>query len=196
MSSRTQEDLRASIVRAVGPVLKASDAPANLLDLALNAGGSARLVVEVESDDRAQCQALEQALEARLREVDGVTPIQIVITNIRSQAGVEGAQNPARRPPAHMPRPEGLGAILAIGSGKGGVGKSTLAANLAVALAASGYTVGLLDADVYGPSQVRMFGLETTNGLASQGADVMMPAARHGVKVMAWGGLSDDARAK
>jgi ATP-binding protein involved in chromosome partitioning len=79
--------------------------------------------------------------------------------------------------------------IIALSSGKGGVGKSTVAANLAVSLAAMGYKVGLLDADIFGPSMPKMFGLESARPEMTrvEGRDLIEPAVRYGVKILSIG---------
>lgn len=84
---------------------------------------------------------------------------------------------------------DGVSKIIAIASGKGGVGKSTVTSNLAVALTQMGYSVGVLDADVYGPSQPKMFGVEgyVPDGGSDNGVEYMMPAMSHGVKLMSIG---------
>ncbi len=79
--------------------------------------------------------------------------------------------------------------VIAVSSGKGGVGKSTVAANLAVSLAKLGYKVGLLDADIFGPSVPKMFGMESENIFAEMvdGRQVMIPALKYGVKILSIG---------
>ncbi len=99
------------------------------------------------------------------------------------------------------PRPQapaGLGNVktfVAVASGKGGVGKSTVAANLAVALAQSGQKVGLLDADVYGPSVPLMFGVPADEKPRVNEGRQIVPLMRYGVKLLSMGFLVDDARA-
>ncbi len=79
--------------------------------------------------------------------------------------------------------------IIAIASGKGGVGKSSVTANLAMALRDEGYSVGVLDADIYGPSQPRMFGVEgfAPEAIIEDGQELILPAEAHGIKVMSIG---------
>ncbi|MEO8029260.1 MAG: Mrp/NBP35 family ATP-binding protein [Gemmatimonadota bacterium] len=98
-----------------------------------------------------------------------------------------GQAGMAPPPPTPVEFPE-LGRILAISSGKGGVGKSTVSANLAVALAQAGHRVGLMDADIYGPNIPRMFGVFDKPPLAD---GKMVPLEAHGVKLMSIGFLID-----
>ena len=83
--------------------------------------------------------------------------------------------------------------IIAVASGKGGVGKSTVSANLAVALAAEGYSVGLLDADIFGPSQPKMFNVEDARPVLEKvgGRDLICPAENYGVKLLSIGFFVD-----
>ena len=85
-----------------------------------------------------------------------------------------------------------LGQIIAVASGKGGVGKSTVSTNLALALAAQGAVVGLVDADLYGPSVPGMLGIETGKAPTMSPAGKVIPAQAHGIKIMSMGMLTDD----
>ncbi|MDE6154401.1 MAG: Mrp/NBP35 family ATP-binding protein [Muribaculaceae bacterium] len=97
------------------------------------------------------------------------------------------APQPAERPLKNVKN------IIGISSGKGGVGKSTVASNLAVALAREGYKVGLLDADIFGPSMPKMFGLENEELYMHRvdGRELIIPAQKYGVKVLSIGFLVD-----
>lgn len=97
-------------------------------------------------------------------------------------------------PPAPTSKPlQGVKHIVGVSSGKGGVGKSTVAANLAVALAREGYKVGLLDADIFGPSVPKMFGVEDAELYMHNvdGRDMIIPIEKYGVKVLSIGFLVD-----
>ncbi|MEL0616619.1 iron-sulfur cluster carrier protein ApbC [Cobetia marina] len=96
-----------------------------------------------------------------------------------------------RRPSQEFQDMEGIKHIVAVASGKGGVGKSTVTANLALALAAEGLKVGLLDADIYGPSQAQMFGVPTGQRPEMAGEQVFSPIEAHGIKTMSMAYLVD-----
>ena len=132
---------------------------------------------------RSQIDALRQGLENAARTVPGVQTVHAQITvNIVAHAAQQGV--------ALLPQVKN---IVAVASGKGGVGKSTTAVNLALALAAEGAQVGLLDADIYGPSQPMMMGI--TGRPESEDGKTMEPLENHGLQVMSIGFLvnPDDA---
>lgn len=121
---------------------------------------------------------LRERLEARLRAVDGVGSVSCYLS-----------ENAADAPPdlggTEGPKPiTGVDHVVLVGSGKGGVGKSTVSANLALALADQGLKVGLLDADIYGPSMPQMFG---TEGRPVSYDGTLIPIAAHGIKLMSVG---------
>lgn len=153
----------------------------------------------IEAPDAAYARNLgrvEAEAQRRLAELPGVEKVQIVTTAPSAPAGTTPPAAPRADAPSlkigRHPTPQagpapvsGVDRILAIGSGKGGVGKSTLTANLAVALARQGRRVGLLDADIYGPSQPQMLGL--TGQRPKSDGETIEPLHAHGVTVMSLG---------
>ena len=124
-------------------------------------------------------------LSAKLKElveaIDGVASAEIVVgTNIVSHAAQKGVN--------HI---KGVKNIIAVASGKGGVGKSTTSVNLALALAVEGATVGILDADIYGPSQPRMLGLSDKKPDSPDGTR-LEPIVNYGIQSMSIGYLIDE----
>ena len=158
---------------------------------ALNVDGDAvRFVMEVDSPD-AFMPAKTEA-ETKLKAL-GAASVAIVMT-AHSQKAPPPDLKPNR--PAEPAGPEkipGVDRIIAVASGKGGVGKSTVAANLACALAAEGQRVGLLDADVYGPSQPRMLGV--SGRPASPDGKIILPMRNHGVTMMSIGLMTNEGQA-
>lgn len=104
------------------------------------------------------------------------------------QVSITAESRQAARPEPGKMLP-GVKNVIAVSSGKGGVGKSTVAANLAVALASLGYRVGLLDADIFGPSMPKMLGVEDARPYAEQigGRDLIIPIEKYGVKMLSIG---------
>lgn len=128
-------------------------------------------------------QFIVEDCERAIKTLPGVETIAVEVTaetpqqkSLPDRTGIAGVKN-----------------ILAISSGKGGVGKSTIAVNVAVALAQSGAKVGLIDADIYGPNTPTMLGLDKAKVTVQQGAqgEVLEPAFNHGVKLVSMGFLID-----
>lgn len=148
--------------------------------------------------------SLVREARAAAQAVPGVAKVKIDI-GLPSAGGPSGAPGGAKesrlRPgsvPAPTPNPDLLPTVqrvIAVSSGKGGVGKSTVAANLAVALAAGGAKVGLLDADVYGPNVPLMFGERRKPQVTgSKGSEKIEPLEAHGVRLMSLGFLLEEAQ--
>lgn len=120
-----------------------------------------------------------------------------ILTHVAPDVDIKGNISTQTRRPIVKPKQEkplaGVKNIIGVSSGKGGVGKSTVAANLAVSLSRLGYRVGLLDADIFGPSQPKMFGVEDTTLYLREvnGKDLIIPAEKYGVKLLSIGFMID-----
>ena len=120
---------------------------------------------------------MEREARAALEKVSGITSVEInMVSDVQQDVRLSQAL------------PPGVKNLVAVGSGKGGVGKSSVAANLAVSLAREGARVGLMDADVYGPNQPQMFGIHDYVPEAD-GENKITPPENHGVKVFSMGFL-------
>ena len=159
-------------------------------------GGKVAFVIEAASPDEARRLAsLRDAAEALVKGLPGVDSATVALTAhgpSAKQAPSSGQGEPPSlkigghpKPQQGSMKPSTVQRILAVGSGKGGVGKSTVSSNLAVALARQGRKVGLLDADIYGPSQPRMMGVNKRP--ASPDGKTILPLHNHGVTLMSLG---------
>jgi len=140
-------------------------------------GGAVAFDVELGYPARSQVDSIRKALIAAARGAAGVANVSV---NVTSKIVAHSVQRGVQLLP-------NIKNIVAVASGKGGVGKSTTAVNLALALAAEGATVGILDADIYGPSQPMMMGIEGRP--ESQDGKTMEPLENYGVQVMSIGFL-------
>jgi ATP-binding protein involved in chromosome partitioning len=152
--------------------------------------GHVAFAIEVEPQRGPKLEPLRKAAEQAVDALPGVLSVTAVLTAHRPKA----APAPAPAQHAHGGAPRsgkasvpGVRSIVAVASGKGGVGKSTVAVNLALGLAAQALKVGILDADVYGPSQPRMMGLKGRP--QARDTQVMIPLENYGVKCMSIGFL-------
>ncbi|MCC6008918.1 MAG: Mrp/NBP35 family ATP-binding protein [Rhodobacteraceae bacterium] len=159
------------------------------------AEGRVRFVIEAAGPSEAQAlNPVVEAAEAALRALPGVRSVQIAVT--AEAAPKQPPDLTIGRHPEGGPKQRripGVKRILAVGSGKGGVGKSTVSANLAVAMARQGWKVGLLDADIYGPSQSMMMGV--TRAPASPDGKTIIPLQAHGICFMSIGNMLPEGQA-
>ncbi|MAN74180.1 MAG: hypothetical protein CME84_08870 [Henriciella sp.] len=194
------------------------DALANpdwLQGVRIREGGAVTLILDGDPEDLEASETRRIEAEARVMNVDGVTDVRAMLTAERP-AGSSPPQSPAPPPPpkpghrrvskgarlsdeaisqgqpgqAPTDRIPGISRILVVASAKGGVGKSTVAVNLAAAFAKQGLKTGLLDADIYGPSAPTMLG----TGDASPETDAngkLIPVEAHGIRSLSIGYLSD-----
>lgn len=153
--------------------------------------GHVAFALEVDPARGAQMEPLRKEAEKTVHALDGVLSATVVLT--AETGGGSAPAQPERHPAGTGPNAimmPGVKAIVAVASGKGGVGKSTTSVNLALALAADGHAVGILDADIYGPSIPRMLGVKGEP--ASSDGKTLDPMQGHGVKCMSMGFLIDE----
>ncbi len=141
---------------------------------------SVRLQISTGQPERAE--QVAAAVEEALGRIEGLGDVRV---ELRVEQPPAPAQDAVARDPQLIPEVQN---VVAVASGKGGVGKSTVAVNLAVALAAKGFRVGVLDADIYGPSLPMMFGI---NERPRVEGNRLLPFERHGVKLMSLGFVVD-----
>ena len=177
--SRLEAHLQSFIVPATGAPLGT-----NGTVFTVSAANDA-CVVDIETGfpvERSKSRLIE-ALTAHCASLDSAVPPQFSLTAKIETHSVQHGLKPI----------DGVSNVIAVASGKGGVGKSTVAANLAIALAQEGATVGLLDADIYGPSQPRMLGLAGERPETRDGKSIE-PLRAHDLQVMSIGFLVDEAQ--
>ncbi len=162
--------------------------------------GNVAFSIEIEPERGQKLEPLRKTAEQTVDRLPGVLSVTAVLTaQTRPRRGAPGPGSPiggarpaaqAAAPPADRPQRgavPGVGAIIAVASGKGGVGKSTVAANLALGLKANGLSVGVLDADIYGPSMPRMLGI--SGRPRSRDGKTLQPMENYGLRVMSMGFL-------
>ena len=140
-------------------------------------GGNVSVAVELGYPARSQIQPMREAIEQKVRALPGVTAVSATVT---ANVAIHAVQRGVKLLP-------GVKNIIAVASGKGGVGKSTTAANLALALASEGASVGVLDADIYGPSMPTMLGM--AGKPASKDGKRLEPMEGHGIQAISIGFL-------
>ena len=190
-----------------GPNLSGDIVSLGLVSEVVIRSGKVYFAISVDPARASELEALRQAAEKVVKELPGVESVAVTLTADRAAetapsgsngAGVRAAPqpgSPVARGAAQAARHRigaipGVGRIVAVASGKGGVGKSTTAVNVALALQRGGLKVGVLDADIYGPSMPRLLGIK---GKPQQLAgDKLAPMEAYGLKVMSMGFLVDE----
>jgi ATP-binding protein involved in chromosome partitioning len=216
--SVSREHILERLRRVKGPDLESNIVDLGLVSEVLVRDGRVSFSITVPAKRGAELEPLRQAAETIVREIDGVSHVTAVLTAERAR-GSAAAAGPTGHAPesqrvrearakaaAHQPPPPpapaapparaigkvaGVRHLIAVASGKGGVGKSTTAVNLALGLQALGLKAGILDADIYGPSQPRLLGL--TGRPQVTGGKTLRPMEGFGLQAMSMGFLVDEA---
>src|SRR5215831_13983597 len=199
--------------------IKGPDLQGNIVDLGLVSeillkDGLVSFSITVPAERARELEPMRQAAEKLVRDLEGITGVAAVLTAEKPQGstsaaprGGHRAESPrvreararaaAQAPPAapsgagrHVIEVAGIKHMIAVASGKGGVGKSTTAVNLALGLKAIGLEAGILDADIYGPSQPRLLGLSGRPQVAK--GNRLRPMQGHGLKAMSMGFMVDE----
>ena len=150
------------------------------------------VTLEVPVHRGASMEPVRKLAQARVLKINGVTSATVVVTahENKEKTSTFSKDKEDKEDKVEKVLESNVKRFVAIGSGKGGVGKSTTSVNLAIALKLEGYSVGLLDADVYGPSQPRMLGV--SGRPASVGGDMVAPLQNFGISLMSMGLLVPD----
>ena len=211
MSELTRERVLEQLSKVKGPDLESNIVDLGLVSEVVIAGGAVTFALTVDPARARELEPMREAAEKAVQQLDGVERVMVALTAEKAAAG-GGPSAPPPQAPRQAPPPgdlappppmgggqappqraagvPGVKAIVAVASGKGGVGKSTTAVNLALGLQANGHKVGVLDADIYGPSLPRLLGI-TGRPEPVQGK-TLKPMQGYGLNVMSMGFLVEE----
>ncbi len=195
MAQVTEQQILETLKGVVDPDRKQDIVSLDMVSGLIVKDGNVGFAIEVDPKRGAELEPLRKAAEQAVKALAGVLSVTAVLTAHRgsAQTAPSGAtptsapQQQAQAPSggggiAHLP---GIKSIIAVASGKGGVGKSTVSVNLALGLAQLGLQVGMLDADIYGPSQPRMLGI--SGRPTSPDGKTLRPMENYGIRCMSMG---------
>ncbi|MFC3073835.1 iron-sulfur cluster carrier protein ApbC [Shinella pollutisoli] len=205
MTDVTKEQVLERLRTVRGPGMKGNIVDLGLVSDVFISDGKAYFSITVPAEQARDLDPMRAAAERVVREIPGIKSAMVALTaDKKAASGPAAARAPAPPPPGRghqhgapgqpQPRPKsgipGVRAIIAVASGKGGVGKSTTSVNLALALKANGLSVGILDADIYGPSMPRL--LKISGRPQQLEGRMIKPMENYGIKVMSMGFLVDE----
>ncbi|MEO1066810.1 MAG: P-loop NTPase, partial [Pseudomonadota bacterium] len=207
MSDDLKQAVLSQLSRVKGPDLEGNLVSLGLVSDVFVTNGKVMFSISVPAERAEELEPLRKAAETAVMDVDGVEKVTAVLTAEKKAGSPPPRPRPAPKgPAASAPPPQqrstapqpaqeqkagvpGVKHIIAVASGKGGVGKSTTSINLALGLSALGHKVGVLDADIYGPSMPRLLGL---TGKPQAEGRLLHPMQNFGLKVMSMGFLVEE----
>lgn len=206
MSAVTRDQVLETLRTVRGPDFEGDIIALGMVSDVFISDGKVYFSITVPAERANELEPLRQAAERAVKAMPGVKGALVSLTAERKAGAAPAAKPqpaahghshaPAQAPSGQRPAKQnipGIGAIIAVASGKGGVGKSTTAVNLALAMKANGLKVGILDADVYGPSMPRLMGI---SGRPQQIENrIIVPMENYGIKVMSMGFLVEEGTA-
>ncbi|MBI1245869.1 MAG: iron-sulfur cluster carrier protein ApbC [Alphaproteobacteria bacterium] len=193
MSAPTEAQILAALKKIPDPDRAQDIVALGMVQGVIVKDGHVMFSLEVDAKRGGALEPLRKAAEKAVESLPGVLSVSAVLTAQKAAAPAAGQRQPGTGPAGGPNAPggkmlvPGVRAIVAVASGKGGVGKSTTATNLAVALSQKGLKVGILDADIYGPSQPRMLGI--SGKPKSPDGKTLTPMENYGIKCMSIGFL-------
>ena len=195
MAGITEQEILKALTKVTEPVTGKDIVSAGMIQGLQTKDGHVAFAIEVDPARGAELEPMRKLAEEIIYDLKGVISATVVLTAERATTPPQAGPAPGQPggPVPKMGAPEllpGVTSIVAVASGKGGVGKSTTSVNVALGLAAAGRKVGLLDADIYGPSMPRMMGI-TGQPNSSDGKN-LDALENYGIKVMSMGFLVEE----
>ncbi len=205
-----KQQVMAALSKVRGPDLDGDLVSLGLVSDVIVNGDNVMFAITVDASRANELEPLRQAAEKAVSKLDGVSKVMAALTaevkpgsRPATQTSPPAGANMAPPPPMQQPGPKaqaaqkmagvpGVKHIIAVASGKGGVGKSTTSVNLALGMQANGLKVGMLDADIYGPSVPRLLGVTGRPEPVSPGSRTLKPLDGFGLKAMSMGFLVDE----
>ena len=187
----TEKDVLSALSRVPGPDGQTPLPQSGAIAGVTTVGGKVYLSIAIDPAKSMAMEAMRRTAGTVLKGLPGVSGVSVTLTSEKpsGQGAAPAAPGPKAQAASRQTAIPGVKRIIAVASGKGGVGKSTTSANLALGLAALGWRVGVLDADIYGPSMPRLFGLR---GKPETDGKIIKPMEAYGIKVMSIGFLVDE----